>query len=92
MFFVGVLLLALGLLTDILNLYFGSRRLRGDGPSGLPIIGLSSFWSGLAVLRYFDGASPQATLTVGKWYLAAHLMLNYGILLVVDVVLRVRGK
>ena len=92
MILIASAMLVSGFGIDVLNLYLGFRRLRGNGPSGLPVLGLALFWSGLAILFFTDVITNSDALTFGKWYLAAHLLANYGLLFLADSVLRLRGK
>ena len=89
--FATVLLVA-GFGIDMLNLYLGARRLRSNGPSGIPVVGLGLFWSGLALLHFSNVLPRPDALLFGKWYLLAHLLANYGLLYLADAVLRLRGK
>ena len=92
MFWFSVPIIILGLCIDIGTFYLGMRRLRGDGPSGVPVVGFVVVASGLAVLCIGDAFTQAEVLGLAKVYGLIHIMLNFGILLIADVVLRIFGK
>jgi hypothetical protein len=92
MILLATVLLVSGFGIDVLSFRLGLRRLRGDGASGVPVVGLGLCWCGLAMLCFVNVLGQPDALLFGKWYLAVHLLLNYGILFVADAVLRLRGK
>jgi hypothetical protein len=92
MILIATVLLVAGFSVDMLNFCLGARRLRGNGPSGVPVVGLGLFWSGVAILHFSNHIAQPDALSFGKWYLLAHLLANYGLLYLADAVLRLRGK
>lgn len=92
MAFIATVLLVSGLGVDLLNLRLGISRLRGNGPSGIPLAGLAFCCAGLTILCFASVLAESDALVIGKSYLVIHLLLNYGFLFSADAVLRLRRK
>jgi hypothetical protein len=86
------LMVALAVIIDITSLVLGVRRLRGNGPSGTPLVGLLVF--GIAIgIGYVQGLiagdlAQQAVIG----YAIFHLAANFGILLILHWLLKLLGK
>ncbi len=88
MFVTGVVLITVALLVDLASFALGVRRLRGNGASGVPVIGLVAFAAG-AFGVYRSGSISWNEMTVYvKSYLLVHLALQFGLLLVLHWLLR----
>jgi uncharacterized membrane protein YhaH (DUF805 family) len=77
-----------GVSIDIAGFVLGIRRLRGNGPSGVPIVGFVIVLIGVSLLY----ASNQLSGTDVKSYVAVygliHILLQFGLLVLLELMLR----
>lgn len=88
-FILGIILIVVALFVDLASFALGVRRLRGDGPSGVPIIGLLAFAGGALAIYKSGSIGWDQAITYAKWYILVHIMLQFGLLFMVDVLLRI---
>jgi len=72
---VAGLLIAFGLMLDVLSLAIGIRRLREKGPSGVPIIPLFFYFIGCTVLMTGDYLVASSSPVVSPWVLFLSLFV-----------------
>jgi|GEM_PF-3692725 hypothetical protein len=86
------LIAAVAVVVDLVSCVLGLRRIRGNGPSGVPVIGLLLF-CGASAVGYLNGTySSDILITMLKWYAVFHFLANFGLHLIVEVVLRLFGR
>jgi hypothetical protein len=80
MLYLGVAIIAVGVLFDLASLYCRIRRWRGDGLCGVPVLGLICYVGGAACLAF---AGPDFSIL---WLFAAlvvfHLLCQFVIVLI----------
>ena len=84
--------MVVALLVDLASFALGVRRLRGNGASGVPVIGLVAFAAGAFAVYRSGSISWNAMSVYVKSYLLVHFALQFGLLLVVHWLLRLWEK
>lgn len=88
----GVALIVAGVLLDLASLGLGLRRLRGNGPSGVPIVGFLLMVAGI-YLSCHSKIIPQDSRSVAvSIALITHLGLQFGILAILHLCLPLEGR
>lgn len=80
----GIAVIGVGVLLDIASLVLGLRRLRGDGPSGVPIYGLILYVTGVAVLAFGRVLPMLHAVTALALLMVLHASCQYVILAICD--------
>lgn len=84
---VAGLLIAYGLLLDVLSLARGIRRMRGNGPSGIPVVPLAFYFLACNLLAAASVTTFVAAATLFLALLVIHVLCQFVILLVLDLLL-----
>ena len=91
--FILVVVLAIGAISvDLFNLGLGMRRLRGHGPSGIPLVGMVLFAVAMGAGWISGHISVESAFYKLKWYALFHFITNFGVLLIFDLALRAFRK
>lgn len=90
LFTISTLLVCIGLAVDLFSLALGIRRLRGDGPSGLPLVSVVPY--GIAALVVLPVIHLSGAIRMFGWLLLAHFVLQFGILLILHLALKAIGR
>mgnify|MGYP006159851433 CR=1 FL=1 len=86
------MLITVALLVDLVSFALGMRRLRGDGASGVPVIGLITFAAGALTVYWSGRIRWDAMIRYIKWYAVVHVALQFGLLLILHSLLRLWEK
>lgn len=92
MFVIVATIAIAAILFDLLNFALGVRRLRGDGPSGVPLIGMLLFGIAIGIGWATSMMTTEFAVDKLKWYAVFHFCANFGGLFILDLTLRALGK
>jgi len=76
----------------LFNFVLGIRRLRGDGQSGVPLIGMLLFGIAIGIGWATGTITAEFAVDKLKWYAVFHFCANFGALFILDLTLRAIGK
>lgn len=88
----AMLLIVLGCTLDILSFVLAVRRLRGNGPSGIPVVPLVMESAGALLLGNSLGIGWSTTRMLLLLALGYHVTLQFLLPLLLHVLLRTVGK
>lgn len=80
----GIAVITVGLLLDSISLMLGLRRLRDNGPSGVPILGLLLYFAGIAILTLTKVLSIVGAVMALALLIVLHASCQYIILVICD--------
>ena len=88
MFVFATILCSLAIVIDTANFALGLRRLRSSGPSGVPLVGLILFTVSIVAGWAGGIVSSDSSWHLVQWYAVFHFAANFGLLLLIHLMLR----